>query len=362
MFTGVTAAGGIERINCHAAAVLSMYGSKKDLRCRFLSLNDPPGNHPVRVGDSAVTVQGFGRNKAEFALSVMTLAPRVRTAYLGHPNFAVFAVLFRFLHPSTRCVVATYGTDVWERLPFFRRLGLHVSQSVTTLSRFTAEKMIQSQKLNANKVMVVPPALDPEFVQGRRVKSAVSTDSMPAKHILLTVARLAASEQMKGVDTVIETLPGIIKTIPNLYYYVVGDGDDRPRLERLAKDVGVDAHVRFVGEKRGVDLMEYYEACEVYVMPSRSEGFGIAFLEAMAFGKPVVACGYGGTPEVVLDGLTGYLVRFGDTKALADRLLELLRNPDVYRNMGEAGRTRVAKEYSFDKFNQGLFNCLQPGN
>ena len=84
----------------------------------------------------------------------------------------------------------------------------------------------------------------------------------------------------------------------------------------------------------------------------------MVFLEAMAFGKPVVACNYGGTPEVVADGVTGILLEYGDVDALADRLIQLLGDEDLRRNMGEAGRQRVEEHYTFEHFRRRLVGVL----
>ncbi|MBI4507924.1 MAG: glycosyltransferase family 4 protein, partial [Chloroflexi bacterium] len=138
----------------------------------------------------------------------------------------------------------------------------------------------------------------------------------------------------------------------------VGDGDDRPELERLAEESGVAQRVVFAGTKVGEELATYYRACDVFVMPSIKEGFGIVFLEAMAFGKPVVGGNHGGTPEAVQDGVTGFLVQYGDESALADRLSLLLRDAELRARMGEAGRRHVAAQYTFGHFSERLTGVL----
>lgn len=360
LFTGVLGAGGIERISRHTAAVLAAVAREQGVPCFLLSLNDPSGRHRVEVGDFTFTIQGFGREKGRFLLSLLTAPRRTSLTYIGHPNLAPLGLVLRLIQPSVRYWVATYGIDVWQPLPFFRRLGLRSAYAVTAVSKFTAEKAAVVQKLKPVKVTVVPPAIDPEFLRMYGVGN--SECPIPSGRVLLTVARLAASEKYKGVETVLQALPKLLRIIPDTYYVIVGDGDDRPQLECLAREMGLDNHVIFAGQKFGSDLLSYYKACDVYVMPSRAEGFGVVFLEAMAMGKPVIGGNHGGTPEVVLDGVTGFLVNHGDVDTLADRLILLLNDEDLRKRMGEAGRRRVREHYSFEHFLQRLSQVLTGGN
>lgn len=357
LFTELMPPGGIQRIGRHTAAVLASLAQEKDQRCLLLSLNDPPGRHQLQVGDLTFTIQGFGRRKPRFVLSVLEMALRTRLVYIAHPNLAPLGLIVRLLRPSTRYWVAAYGIDVWKPLPQFRRLGLRLAYGLTALSQFTGEKMAVAQKLNPGKVTVLPPALDPGFLTNDGPVTCPKP-SLPSGKLLLTVTRLAASEHYKGMETVIQALPTLLGVVPDTYYVIVGDGDDRLRLENLAKEMGVAGHVLFPGIKVGDELASYYDACDIFVMPSREEGFGVVFLEAMAFGKPVVAGNHGGTPEVVMDGVTGFLVEYGDLDALAGRLIRLLQDEELRRRMGEAGRQRVEGNYTFDHFRQKLVQLL----
>lgn len=361
LFIEMMMPGGIQRIGQHTASILASFARDRGIPCRLLSLNDPLGQHELTVGDITFTIQGFKRRKIQFVLSVLAAALRTRLAYIGHPNLASLGLLLRLLRPSARYWVATYGIDVWEPMPLLRRLGLRLAYAVIALSKFTSEKMAVAQKLNPGKITVLPPALDPGFL---RTDGAVTRPKppIPSGKVLLTVARLAASEQYKGMETVVRALPTVLKVVPDTYYVVVGDGNDRLQLERLAQQIGVAGHVLFTGVKIGDELASYYEACDIFVMPSRKEGFGVVFLEAMACSKPVIGGNHGGTPEVVIDGATGFLVEYGDVNALADRIIRLLHDPKLCRRIGEAGRRRVEENYTFEHFRRRLVQLLTGGN
>jgi glycosyltransferase involved in cell wall biosynthesis len=139
---------------------------------------------------------------------------------------------------------------------------------------------------------------------------------------------------------------------------IVGDGDDRKRLEDLVRENGLSDRVIFTGVVSDEELIGFYKACDVFLMPSRQEGFGIVFLEAMAFEKPVIGGNHGGTPEVIVDNETGFLVEHGDVNSLADRIIRLLLDGELCKRMGQAGRRRVEENYTFDPFRKRLISFL----
>ena len=136
---------------------------------------------------------------------------------------------------------------------------------------------------------------------------------------MLTVGRWRADERYKGMDTLITALPRLLPRWPELQLAAVGEGDDRAWLEDLAEETGVQRHVHFLSGLSYAELAACYAHCEMFALPSKGEGFGLVYLEAMACGKPVIGGAHGGAPEVIDDGKTGYLVPHGDTALLATR-------------------------------------------
>jgi phosphatidylinositol alpha-1,6-mannosyltransferase len=159
---------------------------------------------------------------------------------------------------------------------------------------------------------------------------------------------LDAAEGYKGIDAVIQALPDIRRKVPSLSYTVVGGGTDLGRLQQLAQDCGVADLVRFTGEVEHRQLLREYQECDVFALPSTGEGFGLVFLEAMSFAKPVVAVATGGPLDVVQDGITGRLV--GSPDRVSGALLELLLDHDKARTMGARGRARLQDTFSFERY------------
>lgn len=356
VFTGLCELGGIQQLSRHIGAVLSGLGADRHEPCVLLSLNDSKGCRSFQVGRNTYDFQGFGRDKVSLTVFVLRRAAQVRFAFLGHVNLAPLGLLLRLANRSARYWVATHGVEVWERAAWIRRVALRRATGIVSVSHFTAERMTTAQRLHARKVSVFPVAVDPRFenLQSIAAPARLASDGP----VILSVARLISSEPGKGIDQVIEAMPAVLRVVPDAMYVVVGDGDDRPRLEQLARDRNVSARVLFLGEVSPQDLQKYYAAAHVFALPSRQEGLGIVFLEAMAFAKPVITGNHGGTAELVREGVNGFLVEHGDVALLAEHLVRLLRDPQLARKMGEEGRRWVTQHHSFDCFRDALSAIL----
>jgi phosphatidylinositol alpha-1,6-mannosyltransferase len=207
----------------------------------------------------------------------------------------------------------------------------------------------------SDKIRVLnPPVNTRRFTPDIDSSTITQKYGLEGKRVILTVARLA---QVKGIDTVIRALPKVLEAIPNTAYLVIGDGPLRAELEHLAEVLGVSDHVVFVGaiDHLSNDLPRYYRACDVFVMVSRPlprgreiERFGMAYLEAGACGKPVVAGRGGGVEEAVEDGVTGLLVDPLDVNAIAQAMVRVLQDEELARRLGENGRKRAAKQPDWD--------------
>jgi glycosyltransferase involved in cell wall biosynthesis len=170
---------------------------------------------------------------------------------------------------------------------------------------------------------------------------------------------MAASERYKGHDQILEALPRVLELCPNVHLVVAGEGDDRRRLEEKADYLGIGAAVLFAGFTSEATLAELYRRCAVFVMPSRGEGFGLVYLEAMRAARPVVAALGSAAEEIVVDGETGLLVDPDDRERLARTLARLLRDAGGARRMGWAGRERWERELGLDRFRERLEPLLE---
>jgi len=244
-----------------------------------------------------------------------------------------------------------YGIDAWTPTPVLRWAARRINQ-VFPISRFTADRM-KEWGIKRDRIQILPVPVDGEvFRPIRRKKSRKGK-------VLLTIARLDASESYKGVDVVIKVLREVRAFHPNIQYLVAGQGDDLPRLGALAKDVGVEEQVVFLGYVPDKNLPALLSDADLFVMPSWGEGFGIVFLEALACGVPVIAGNRGGSVDAVLDGRTGMLVDPQDSTQLLQAILsfldgkqaETLRDPTLLRH-------EVLANYGFDQFREKVSALL----
>ncbi len=221
----------------------------------------------------------------------------------GHVNYAAVSWALAKRFGASLCAL-TYGFEAWD-LRGTNALLLRRADRVIGISRFTCEHLVGRLGVKPENVAVVHNAVDiNRFFPGSCSPEILDELATMARPILLTVCRLDAGEGYKGVDIVIEALA----RNPDLAgsYLVVGDGTDRQRLVALAKERGVP--VRFFGRASDAQLPDIYRACDLFVMPSRREGFGYVFIEAMACGVPVVAGGIDGSVDALADGELGLLV------------------------------------------------------
>jgi glycosyltransferase involved in cell wall biosynthesis len=352
LFPDLLPFGGVQTAGRHTAAVLSRIAAERGSRAHFLSLNDPPGEHEIRIGSTSYRFRGFGRAKARFALEALRLAGQNPHLVLAaHPNLAVPVAAMHVRSRSFKWIVQSHGVEVWQRLGWLRRSSLRRADRVFAPSRCTAQALSHIQHLPEENIRVVPWGLDPGFFDlADRAASLPLPPSLPNSRYILAVGRWASSERYKGFDTLIRALPAPLPANEDVQMVFAGHGNDRPGLERLAKDLNVAGRVHFVSGLAREDLAAAYHHAEVFALPSSGEGFGLVFLEAMAMGRPVIGGNHGGIPDIIEDGVSGYLVAHGDAPALAAKLNRLLADSTLRDEMGRRGRERVLRDFRFEAF------------
>lgn len=275
-------------------------------------------------------------------------------------------------------LVALYGIEVWRRLSGSRSRALRqATVRFATSSHTVAEARAANGDLGP--VEVLPLCLEERLPAGE-IDGALLERA--GRDYLLIVGRMAASERYKGHEQLLHAmarlpgaapgaslpprlsaagdvsprLPAAGNVRPRLV--IAGDGDDRPRLEALAASLGLAGRVLFTGFVSEATLAELYDRAAVFVMPSRGEGFGLVYLEAMRAGRPSIAAQASAAAEIVVDGETGLLVDPLDPDAIAGALGRLLAAPELARAMGEAGRRRLEQLFTPRRFRERLWPLL----
>jgi len=295
---------------------------------------------------------GLGRLKFATVLLTRLLQKRPQRVFCGHIKLApLIQILCQPLGiPYT---ILTYGKEVWEPLGPKYQTAMSKADSIWTISRYTRDRTCEINQLNPEKFHIVPCTVDENiFTKGPKPQDLLEQYNLVGAKILMTVARLRSSDIYKGVDVTIQALPQIAKTFPNVKYLVIGRGDDRSRLAKLADDLGVTERVIFAGFVPTENLAAHYHLADAYVMPSQ-EGFGIVYLEALACGVPVLAGDADGSADPLQDGKLGWRVPHRDSAAVAVACVEMLRGEDKRCDCRWLREQTLAR-FSFESLCQSL--------
>ena len=341
--------GGAARFGRALGRALRRYASRRGLG--LLGLHCAAGD-----GDPALDgYESFAGGRARFALAAGrrgAFAGGKRAFVFDHPGPARLAGLWP---PGARAryLVTLLGVDAWRPAEGARRRALARAASLVAISRTTAERARPFLPPDA-AVEVVHPGLEDARPGGEADPVALEAGG---RTFVLAVARMSAAERYKGHDELIEAWPELTRDAtaelaPRLL--LVGDGDDRARLAAKARELGQRDTVRFTGAVSAATLDELYRRATAFALPSRDEGFGLVFLEAMRAGRACLALTGTAPAEIVVDGETGDLVAGGDREALTAALARLLADPERTRRLGAAGRARFEREFTFEAFERRL--------
>jgi phosphatidyl-myo-inositol dimannoside synthase len=371
LFPELLGIGGIQEAGRLTAAALDEIAFQRGWSVEFLSLNDPIGPHELEAGQRAIRFRGFARGKIRFLIAGVRAGRPLTTkstgmVLAGHPNLAVVSSWTRRLSPQLQNIVMAHGVEVWEPLTLLRSRALRQAHLVLAPSRDTAQKLIQVQGVSAEKIRKLPWPMNPNFLHLADAPDVLSVPrGFPRQaRVILTVGRWVSSERYKGTDDLIRAVSQLFTIVPSLHLVAVGRGDDLPRLKQLAVDLSVADRVHFLEGLSNQEVAACYAHADLFALPSTGEGFGLVFLEAMAFSKPVVATASGGTPDVVEDGINGLLIPPADAGALVGALGRLLCDESLRKVLGRHGKEIVRRKFRFAVFQSMLARILdesEPG-
>lgn len=356
--------GGIQIFCQHfIQAVLAQIPSQN---VRVLVKNDSPENlsrqqplyQTTGYGDST----SFWRT-ARFGFDCFRFARRERPKLLicMHLHFSPLAELIHNIF-GIPYVLVTYGIEAWHSNNKLQRQALQKASLVLTISNHTRNWLIENGGVKPERVRIVAPTFTPHLfsINGKSAKFEQKFGLKANTPVILTVCRLAQEERYKGYDQIIKALPSIIKEIPETRYIIVGKGPDRERVLKLIEQTGVQEQVILAGFVPDEELADYYNLCDVFAMPSKEEGFGIVYLEALSCGKPVLAGYKDGSKDALLDGELGVLVDPDNVDEIAAELIRILKrshpHPLIYHP--ELLRQRVIESFGFETFRHKVAHCL----
>lgn len=331
--------GGIQSFNKTFLEALEAICENENIKNEFLGIYDKTSDVKSNLNGSC-----FQGNKVKAFFFLLSKIYYYDIFIISHVNLALIGIFVKILNPKAKLIFCTHGIEVWQDLPWFTKKIMNKSR-VLTVSSFSKDMLIKfNSKLKS--IVVFPNAI--------KVKSDIIYEKPVDKKKsfnLLTVCRLDRSERSKGVDSTIKAL-ALIKDKISFTYYVIGKGDDVVRLKQLVKDKGIEDKVCFLGFVK--DLNDYYNVSDVFIMPSKKEGFGIVYLEAMLYKKAVIACNYGGVKDVVIDKETGLLTNYDNIVEISNAIVYMYKNKSKALVYGENGYNRLLANFTYDHFKDRL--------
>lgn len=366
LFPELLGIGGVQEASRLTAAALVALAPLRGWELTLLSLNDPAGPHKLGVGGHSIDFRGFGRGKTRFAVSAILAAlslPQAKNTVVvaTHPNLAPVTTWMRRTSFRLKTIVMSHGIEVWDQLPGFRRRALCKADAVLGPSSYTVKKLVEVQNVERTRTRRLPWPISPWFL--RMVGGELRTSppkSFPTGPVILTVGRWVTSEQYKGTDDLIRAVSQLTEEFPTVRLVAVGSGDDLPRLQKLAAESGLGDRVTFFENLPREELAACYARADIFALPSAGEGFGLVFLEAMAFSKPIVAAASGGATDVAEDGVNGLVVPPHDPGQLARALKRFLQDPGLRERLGRRGGELVREKYRFEVFQNSLSEIIEP--
>lgn len=356
--SGIEETGGIQHYSlCSAIALAELF---PDHSLTIFSKNDPKQDCLWR---DRIRLRGFGSRTLPFIVAGLTAAiietPQLILA--THPHF--MKALWPLIPIGIPCLSVAHGIEIWGYVSGSLGSVLRKATGVLPVSQFTAACLKKEGRLQDSRLRVVPNTFREEaFGIGPRSLELIKRYGLkPDQPILLTVGRLAATEQYKGHDQIIQALPAILKEIPELRYIIGGRGDDESRLRKLAKENGVGKEVIFAGFIPESELADHYRLADLYVMPSTGEGFGIVYLESLACGRPCLVGNLDASSEAIDGGRLGIVVNPRDPQAIAEAVLRFFsrQHDQPWLHEPEALRREVVRLYGKEAFKQYLALALR---
>lgn len=247
--------------------------------------------------------------------------------FCGHINLLPLAVPLAKVK-SVPVVLQVHGIDVWKRPSARAAFWVRHVNAVWSVSGVTRDRMNEWAGLPISTYTIIPNTIHLErYGLAPLREDLIARYKLAGRKVIMTLARLAGYERYKGIDEIIEVMPALLADDSSFMYFVLGDGDDLPRLKAKAEALGLADNVIFAGFVGESEKADYLRLADVFALPGRGEGFGIVYLEAMACGVPVVGSKIDGSREALRDGMLGELVDPCDPKSVIQGIRYAVAKP-----------------------------------
>ena len=333
--------GGIETFNKYFIKALN---SDKNINSVIVSFYDLHLEIPKDI--DVITFEG---NLLKLIKYLFKTIKKDSLVFFGHINLLPVAILIRLLKGNNKLHTIIHGIDAWIKFPIYKRVFFNFIKFLS-VSNYTKNLFCELNGVDKKNVDIFPNCIELN-------KHDVQANPYNKSNFnILTVSRLSSNDNYKGVDTLIKMLPHIIDTIPNIKLTIIGKGNDQKRLQNLSIKLKVSNYIDFLGYVE--TTAPFYKFCDVFALPSKSEGFGIVYLEAMQYKVPVIAANSGGSVDVVKEKITGRLVNYNDELSLAYVICEIFKGREEHNIIGISGYKYLIANFTFERFTARLLKII----
>ncbi|MEM6262157.1 MAG: glycosyltransferase family 4 protein [Bacteroidota bacterium] len=301
-------------------------------------------------------VDCFAGNKLRFLLSTLNRARRTDILVLGHINLALLGVLIKLLFPNKAIWLVVHGIEVWHgNLSRVQQVLLGKADRILSVSEFTKNTVVMQHDISPEVFTIFPNTLDPYFSLPRALqKPAYLLEKYgisPQQPVVFSLARLSTTEKFKGYDNVLKALSILKKEKRKMVYLLGGKAqpEERERIEGLVQEYDLEGQVILTGFIAEQEIQAHFLLADVFVLPSKKEGFGIVFIEALACGLQVIAGNKDGSVEALVGGELGTLVNPDDIQEIGKAIRENIGVP-LSPNHKQVLQSEVVAHFGFEQY------------
>ena len=359
-----SATGGIEKVCKVVCKALSdMNDAEEPGNLKVLSMYDGQEDADEKY-ISPLLFSGYDQQKMNFVKSAILQGRGSKIVILSHVNLLSIGYLIKLFSPETKLVLFAHGIEVWGPLSDFRKKMLNKCDRIFSVSQFTKDTMIQLFQIGEEKITVLNNCIDPFLPSPETTGKDVSLQKKyrfkKDDIVLMTLTRLSSKELYKGYDHVLFCLDILKDKYPNIKYLIVGryDAEEKGRLDTIIQELSLKDYVVFTGYIPDEELAKHYRLADIYVMPSKKEGFGIVFIEAMHYGLPVIAGNKDGSVDALCHGQLGILVNPDSQAEINEAIQNIILRRDKYLPNQELLTKCFSYSFYKEKLKQALNGLL----
>lgn len=351
--------GGIENYTKTFINALQESERLSDAQIRVISLHD---DKPDLRYTGKAEFKSHNGNRTSFIIDVIKSSTRADVIIFGHINLSSIGLLVKLLNRNVKMAIIIFGLEAWRYDGVISNLFFKLCYRIISISEYTKNKFIEIHKCNPDKFELLPPCLDPytsehnhTILSDSEIISRYGVDNKSP--VLISVCRLYSSEKYKGYDNVIRSIVKLRNKYNDIKYLIVGRYDEKEysRIMRLIEEHDLAKHITLTGYVTQKELTQLYRLSDIFVMPSRGEGFGIVFIEALSYGLPVIAGNRDASVETLKGGKLGMLVDPDSVNEISDAIETMLVSGDGMEILNpDYLRKEVYNYYSYSSFSNNF--------